>query len=316
MGKKELRSHLAQKGLPKCLTLGTLSGNSKHQDWPRLDATCITEWRDIELRTFDYLYPELLDYTFDSPTLLEPLKRATHITGEDSVHGLVMSVFGMGLGHILRAVESKLGRCIWLGSTSLCRLGNDISQSNKPDWNCAIVIDNAYNNIVCYCPGDTKKAISFQPKQLWPVIDKRYEAENMLPVRQAAHYARLARSRYAFIVTEAGLTALRISFEEGRAISPVTRRFNPTRTAAPTPGSMRLSGSSAISEAYSTMSLGPPDVSGIKMAVFYSFKSYYTSSLTGKTRSQKPPGFVTVLESIDPGRIHATNMTMKTRKMN
>jgi hypothetical protein len=90
------------------------------------------------------------------------------------------------------------------------------------------------------------------------------------PFRQGAHYARLAKSRYAFIVNEREIVVIRVSFE-GTNSRPQSRRAIPQRAAAPLPGTQRLSGHSGFSEAFSSMSLdsfAPEDASGVEMAVF------------------------------------------------
>lgn len=126
MEKKTIREHLDQRTTWKCKQLSPLSRNSFHDDWPLISSRNITDWKDFSLDTFEYHYPRLLDYEVDCPSLTKPPGKATYITGEDTVQGLINGTVGFVLGHIFESVSSKLGRDIWFGVGSLCNLGNQV----------------------------------------------------------------------------------------------------------------------------------------------------------------------------------------------
>ncbi|KFY65650.1 hypothetical protein V496_02419 [Pseudogymnoascus sp. VKM F-4515 (FW-2607)] len=265
MGKKTVRDHLDQRAIWDCQQLSSLSRNSFHNDWPPISLSSLKDWTDFSLDTFEYHYPKLLDYEVDCPSLAKPPRKATMITGEDSVHGLVNGTAAFFVGNLLQGVTSKLIRNIWLGVGS-------VSLSNRPDWACAVIANGLHNSHKCYCPGDTKKAISFNPELLLNGNINLLDVPNeMLPIRQIVHYSMLAKTRYAFLVTDREFVAIRFKSEEGRSPSPMQQRNTLSRAAAPRPGALRMSGSSMMSDGFSTMSIGsfaPSDVSEVEMAVF------------------------------------------------
>ncbi|KFY03762.1 hypothetical protein O988_01241 [Pseudogymnoascus sp. VKM F-3808] len=272
MGKKTVRDHLDQKATWNCQQISVSSRNSSHNDWPPIALSQIKPWPDFSLDTFEYHYAKLLNYEVDCPSLAKPPTKATKITGEDSVHGLINGTVVFFVANLLEGVKSKLSRDIWLGVGSICSLGNEVSLSNKPDWASAVIVDGMHNPHNCYCPGDTKKAISFHPDQLLDGTTSVIDAPNeLLPIRQIIHYALLSQTRYALLATERECVVIRFKSEERRSPSPMQQRNTLSRTAAPRPGALRMSGSSMMSDGFSTMSIGsfhPSDVSEVQMAVF------------------------------------------------
>jgi hypothetical protein len=121
---KEITSLVA---LPKVQNVGGTGSNTVHPDWPFITVNNIKKWNEFDDRTFAYLYDTIWNLPIDFQPFKPPPASMTLITGEDSVVGLLWAVFQVHIGHLFKAIESKLERMIWLGAGSLCNLGSNVT---------------------------------------------------------------------------------------------------------------------------------------------------------------------------------------------
>jgi hypothetical protein len=60
---------IAQAALPKFQNLGNNTGNSWHKDWLDVTAADVTDWKEFNEQTFEYLYGYLWKRSVDCPSL-------------------------------------------------------------------------------------------------------------------------------------------------------------------------------------------------------------------------------------------------------